>query len=173
MSRTLLLVAPDPDNPPNWCFQPNENGELPTCSFIDGQWHRTFEGGPGMGPGFGSGPGDGVPGAFVALFVLVLFGGIAVTIWKVSTARRMARDSGMNPDDATVMTMLTDDGFEATYLAANLRQPQHQNQPPATPAAGPTTSAAERLRELDRLLAEGLITQAERDERRRVIIDGI
>lgn len=173
MSRIVLLGAPDPDNPPNWCFQPNQDGELPTCSFVGGQWHRSFDGGGDMGPGFGSGPGDGVPGAFVALFVLALVAGIAVTVWKVSTARRMARDSGMNPDDATVMTMFTDDGFEATYLAANLRQPQHQNQPPPTPAAGPTTSAAERLRELDRLLSEGLITQAERDERRRAIIDGI
>lgn len=173
MSRTLLLVAPDPDNPPNWCFQPNQDGELPTCSFVDGQWHRTFDGGPSMGSGFGSEPGSGVPGAFVALFLLVLVLGIAGTIWRVSVARRMATRSGMDPNDAAMMTMMSDDGFEATYLAANLRQPQHQNQTPPTPAAGPAMPAAERLRELDRLLSEGLITQAERDERRRAIIDGI
>lgn len=178
MSRIVTAVEPDPDNPPNWCFRPNENGELPTCSFVDGQWERTYEGGSGVGPGFGpgldSGAGDGIPGAFVAFFLLAVVLGIAGTIWKVSTARRMATQSGMNPDDAAVMTMLTDDGFEATYLAANLRQPQPPAPAsPAGPATGPAAPAAERLRELDRLLTEGLITQAERDERRRAIIDGI
>lgn len=169
MSRIVLLGAPDPDNPPNWCFQPNQNGELPTCTFVDGQWHRTFDGAGDMGPGFGSSPGDGVPGAFVAFFLLILVLGIAGTIWRVSVARRMATRSGMDPGDAAMMTMMSDDGFEATYLAANLRQPQT----PAAPPPAPATSAADRLRELDRLLAEGLITQAERDERRRGIIDGI
>lgn len=156
-----LLGTPDPDNPPAWCFRASPDGDLPTCSFVNGSWHRTFEDG-------GLGPGDGGPGAGAAIgvFFLGLVVAVAVLVWKISVARRMARESGMNPDDATVMTVLTDDGFEATYLAANLRQ-----QPTVPPA--PAASVADRLRELDRLLAEGLITQEERDERRRAVIDGI
>lgn len=163
MSWIALVVAPDPDQPPAWCFQQNAAGELPTCSFVNGTWHRSYSDG-----GLDSGGGPG--GAFAALFVVALLVGGLVLAWKISTARRMAREAGMNEDDATVMTVLTDDGFEATYLAANLRQPQTQPQAPATPVPA---SAADRLRELDRLLAEGLITQAERDERRRAVIDGI
>ncbi len=164
MSWTALLVAPDPDKPPAWCFQQNADGQLPTCSFVNGTWHRSYS---DSGLGSGGGPG----GAFAALFVVALVLGGLVLAWKISTARRMAREAGMNEDDATMMTVLTDDGFEATYLAANLRQPRTQPQAPATtPAPAPV---ADRLRELDRLLAEGLITQAERDERRRAVIDGI
>lgn len=105
-----------------------------------------------------------MPGWFAALFVLVVVFGIASTVWRVSTARRMAEQSGMNPDDATAMTLMSDDGFEATYLASNLRG--------QTPPAGPS-SAAERLRELKALLDEGLITQTEHDERRQAILDSL
>jgi hypothetical protein len=117
-------------------------------------------------------PGDtadpGIPGGFVVLFVVVLLLGIGTTVWKVSTARRMAEQSGMDPDDATAMTLLTDDGFEATYLASNLR-------PRPAPAATPPTTAtnAARLRELKALLDDGLITQAEYDDRRRAILEGL
>jgi hypothetical protein len=86
-----------------------------------------------------------MPGWFAVFFVLVVGFGIASTVWRVSTARRMAEQSGMDPDDATAMTLMSDDGFEATYLASNLRSPR----PPA-PAAG----AAERLRELAGLLEQ-------------------
>lgn len=82
----------------------------------------------------------------------------------------MARDSGMDEDDATAMTLLTDDGFEATYLASNLRPPA---QPPATPSAPGQRSVADRLRELQSLLDQGLVTQAEYDERRRALIEGV
>src|SRR6478752_2280466 len=104
-----------------------------------------------------------MPGWFAVFFVLVVGFGIGSTIWRVSTARRMAEQSGMNPDDATAMTLMSDDGFEATYLASNLR-----GQTPAAPS-----SAAQRLRELKALLNDGLITQAEHDERRRAIIDSL
>jgi hypothetical protein len=64
----------------------------------------------------------------------------------------------------------TDDGLEATYLAANLR-----NQPPQQVPVEPTPrpSAADRLRELERLRVEGLITQEEYDARRRVVLDDL
>ena len=167
MSRDLTLA--DGDNPPNWCFRTNDQGELPTCTYVDGQWHRSYE-----GDDVGMGSDDsGVPGAFAAMFVLALLGGIAVTVWKVSAARRMARDSGMSEGDATAMALLTDDGFEATYLAANLRgATTPPTTPPTTPQPG-TRSTAERMRELQTLLEQGLITQDEYAARRQALIDGV
>ena len=165
MSRTLHLVEPGPDDPPNWCFRANAQGDLPTCTQVDGQWHRTYE-----NSGFGSsGDGSGFAGGIAILMVLSIIVGILATVWRVSTARRMARESGMSERDATTMSLLSDDGLEATYLAANLREPR-----PATPApVAPTSPSAARLRELQELLDQGLITQAEYDERRRAVIDGV
>jgi hypothetical protein len=81
----------------------------------------------------------------------------------------MARRSGMDPDEATAMTLLTDDGFEATYLASNLRG----ESPAPAPASGAPPAAAGRLQELQGLLDRGLITEAEYAGRRQAIIDAI
>ncbi len=154
-----MIAVLGPDDPPAWCFRTNANGDLPTCTYVDGQWHRSYETGPGTM--------DGATSGFAVFFVIALIAGIGFTVWRVSTARRMARDSGMNVGDATAMTLLSDDGFEATYLASNLR-PQTP-----TPAPVPVLGTADRLRELQSLLDQGLITQAEYDERRRAIVDGL
>ena len=147
----------------------NDAGQPSSCTYVDGQWHRSWD---DDGGGFGSGD-PGVPGAFVALFLLALVASIGFTVWKVSTARRMARDAGMSEGDATAMTLLSDEGFEATYLASNLRG---QTTPPTTPSTTPqpgTRSTAERLRELQALLEQGLITQDEYAARRQALIDGV
>jgi hypothetical protein len=114
-----------------------------------------------------SGPGDG----FAVLFVLMLLLGIGTTVWKVSTARRMARDSGMDEGDATAMTLLTDDGLESTYLASNLRH--QQPAPSAEPAAAAKGSTADRLEELQGLHARGLINDEELAAARRKILEGL
>jgi hypothetical protein len=64
--------------------------------------------------------GMGIPGWFVALFVLVILIGIASTAYRVSTARSIARKAGLDPDDATRVTLLVDDALSATYLASQL-----------------------------------------------------
>lgn len=115
------------------------------------------------------GPDMGPPPGFVAFFLIALVASIGFTVWKVSTARRMARDAGMDEGDATAMTLLSDEGFEATYLASNLRG---QTIPPTTPQPG-TRSTAERLRELQALLEQGLITPDEYAARRQALIDGV
>lgn len=157
-------VAADGDNPPNWCLEANADGDLPTCTWDGEHWVRTYE---DRGLDLGSG-GGGPGGGFALLFVLVLAGGVAFTVWQVSTARRMARDSGMDTGDATAMTLLSDDGFEATYLASNLRG---QMTPHPAPVAAATV--AERLRELAALRDQGLITPEEHDARRAAIIDSV
>ena len=147
----FVVAAPDK------CFQQDEHGNLPTCSNDGSGWEVTY---PDSG-----GPGDG----FGALFVLALLIGIGFTIWKVSTARRMARDSGMDVGDATAMTLLTDEGFESTYLASNLR-----GQMTPAPEPGPEPRSSElRLRELESLRTQGLVTEEEYAERRRAILDSL
>jgi hypothetical protein len=123
----------------------------------------------------GDSDGSGAAGAFGVLFVLVILIGIGATIWKVTTARKLAREAGMDPDLATGMTLLTDDGLSATYLASSLRRPEPSGQPtpsnPRTPA--PAAPAAARLAELKGLLDAGAITQVEYDDRRKAIIDSV
>ena len=157
MTRALTVAGAD--DPPESCFEMSPEGELPTCTYGGGEWHRSYDSELGAG--------DGVPGAFVLFFVLAVLAGVAGTIWKVSTARRMARSAGMDEGDATRMALFTDEGFEATYLASNLRGPGAAAPSGAAPGQ---RSTAERLRELQELAAAGLITAEERDERRRAIL---
>jgi hypothetical protein len=55
------------------------------------------------------------------MFVLAAVAGVGLTIWRVSLARDLARESGMDPDRATAVTLLSDDGLDATYLASSRR----------------------------------------------------
>jgi hypothetical protein len=145
----------------------NHNGEPPTCTKENGTWVASWPDGSGVD---GSG-GGGVPGAFVLLLVIGLLVGIGLTVWKVSTARRLATQSGMDPGLATQMTLLTDDGLDATYLAASLRPRPATAAPP--PATAPVRDASTRLAELKGLLDRGVVTQAEYDARRQAIIDSV
>jgi hypothetical protein len=107
---------------------------------------------------------DGFPAIFGVFFVLFLIVAVAGTFWKVSTARRLATQSGMNPDDATAMSLLTDNGLEATYVASQVRQGSGQQA---------QRSAADRLRDLEELHKQGLITTVEYAERREVILKSL
>jgi hypothetical protein len=117
--------------------------------------------------GFGAGD-PGFPDGFIALFILFGLVGVGITIWKVAAARQMAREAGMDPDRATGMTLLDDNGLSATYLASSLRTAPSG----ASDAAAPR-STADRLAELKSLLDNGAITQAEYDGRRQAIIDSV
>jgi hypothetical protein len=81
----------------------------------------------GIGPAYAQPPlpndpngvDQGIPSGFIVLFVLAIVVGIGVTIWKVSTAQTLAKRSGMDPDLAAQMTLLTDDGLDATLPPAS------------------------------------------------------
>jgi hypothetical protein len=105
-----------------------------------------------------------MPPGFAFVFFLGVVLAIASAVWRVSTARRLAERSGMDPGEATMMTLMTEDGLDSTYLAANLRG---QVAPPAQPR--PST-VAERLTELQDLKDRGLVTDAEYAERRQAIL---
>jgi hypothetical protein len=113
--------------------------------------------------------GGGIPSGFVALIVLVGIGGVVFTIWKVSTARRMATEAGLDPGRAGALALLTKDGLDATYIASSLRE-----RPASAPSSAPPPhSAADRLRELEQLRDDGLVTAAEYDARRRAIVESL
>lgn len=152
----LVHLALGPDDPPDWCFDASPTGQLPTCTYSGGQWHRSYDTGGGA-------PATGVIVLVTVVAILVVVAGV---VWRTTTARRMARAGGLSEADATAMSLLTENGLEATYLAASLRPT------PAAPAASGRPSA-ERLQELTGLLGRGLITQDEHDARRRAILDAI
>lgn len=109
-------------------------------------------------------------GAFGMIFFLALLIGIGVLIWKVTTARQLARDAGMDPGQATAMTLLTDTGLEATYIASQVRR-GHPDGGEASQPARPTV--AERLSNLEQLRADGVITEDEHNQRRQAILDAL
>lgn len=160
VSAVLMATASSAHASLQECFDQAENhgGEPPTCTEVNGSWKASWPDDP-----------VGGSGGFAFVFVLAAIVGIAVLVWKVSTARRLAAGSGMDPGLATQMTLLTDAGLEATYVAASLREPAAAS--PATPAEQANT--AERLAELKGLLDEGLISQTEYDAQRRAIIDSV
>jgi hypothetical protein len=144
------------------------NGEPPTCTKVNGSCVPSWTGDPSPGGG------GGVPGAFVFFAVLAVLVAVRLIVWKVSTARSLATQAGMDPGLATQMTLLTEDGLDATYLAANVRnrQPGVSEASPVRPQ-GAHLTAAERLTELRSLMDQGLVTAGEYEERRRAIIDSV
>lgn len=145
---------------PDKCLVMNDAGELPDCTWDGQHWSADY---PGAAE-------SGVPSAFGAFFVLAVLVGIGVTVWRVSLARDLARRSGMSPGQATAVTLLEDDGLEATYLAANLRGSTAPT--PAQPVA-PGRTAHERLVELEGLRRDGLLTDTEYQARRQAIVDSL
>lgn len=125
----------------------------------------------GIGVGFGDAVGptqSGGPSGFFAFAVLVMITGVGVTVWKVLAAREMAREAGLDPDRATAVTLLDEDGFAATYLASSLRD-RPGDAGPSDATASP--SIADRLRALDQLRDVGLVTAEEHTARRAKILD--
>jgi hypothetical protein len=147
----LLVAAPASPAAAQDRLCTDEDGRrIPDCTIQDPDFLRSGD--------------DGIPSGFVALIILGAIAGVGATIYRVTMARDLATKSGMDANQATAMTLLEDDGLEATYLAANLR-PQSQPE-----GAAPQRSVSERLAELEALLADGRVTQAEYDERRAAIL---
>jgi Short C-terminal domain len=95
---------------------------------------------------------------------------VGVTIWRVTMARGIAQQAGMNPNTATAVTLLGNEGLDAAYLAANLR-----NRPaaPTSPDSPAPRTTSERLAELQRLKDQGLVTDEEYDAHRKDILGSV
>lgn len=160
---TSLLAATAEPEPPDECFeQLGPDGALPTCHYNGSTWQVSYDDPAGFGAS------SFIPTAFITLVALMVVVSIAVTVWRHTLARRMATEAGMDPDRATAMTLLTDDGLEATYLASSLRG---RSSAAADDAQG--RSVEERLQELQRLRDQGLVTAEEYDARRAAILDSL
>lgn len=145
----------------------DHNGEPPTCTKVNGQWVASWPDDAGLSSGGGGG------GTIAALLIIGIIGTVAVVAWRVTTARRLARDAGLDPRLATQVALLTDDGLDAAYLASSLRQPAvGAGSAPVAPPPG-ARPVADRLAELASLRDRGLITETEYDERRRAIISEV
>jgi len=159
----LATLRREPGRAPDWCFDMNEDMVPSTCTWTGQKWVKSYD------DGYGSGADGGIPGSFGVLMFLGILVTVAITAWRVSLARRVARDAGLDPDRATELTLLEDHGLEASYLSAHLQARPVAEQPPA-PAV---RSAEERLRELRSLLESGLISQEEHDTRRKAVVDAL
>lgn len=170
---TTAHAASDPGNPPHKCFVTDAQGNLPTCSSNgDGKWTVTYDSGDGF---LDPSNGGGIPSGFIAFGVLVVLIGIGLSIARVAYVRNIAKNAGMDPNEATAVSLLSNDGLEATYLAANLRPQSPSGGPPASPptSKSETRSTQDRLSELQQLHDQGTITTEEYDARRKSIIDSI
>lgn len=99
--------------------------------------------------------------------LLVLLVAIGTTVYRVSVARSMAEKSGLDPGEATRVALLDDDGLSATYLASQMHG--HEAGQANAPTV-PGRSTADRLRELDSLRTQGLVTEDEYAQRRSAIL---
>jgi hypothetical protein len=158
--------------PPAECSDPGY-----TCSYTGGEWNVEAPVGS-VDTQYGS-PDDSGPsvGGMFALFAILglVFGGIGLA-WRVSTARRIAEQAGLDPDTAVSTAILNPDGLAATYVAATLRP--RQPEPPYQPMGhlDPPSSrhtVESRLTQLKQLHDEGLITDEEYDHRRAAILDTV
>lgn len=105
---------------------------------------------------------------FFAPFVLAIVG----MVYRTRAARRIAIRAGMNEQDAAATALWGSPGLDTTYLAANLRAPA-PTVPMGPPRPVPPKTIEDRLRELERLKAEGLVTQGEYDAQRKAIVGSV
>jgi hypothetical protein len=112
---------------------------------------------------------SGFPGAglFIGIFLIAALIAIGMAVYRVSTARRIAQENGLDPDMATRVAFLNDNAVTATYLASNIKRTQA-----APPPAAPVRSVKARLVELQQLHDAGDITDEELAEGRKHIING-
>ena len=118
-------------------------------------------------PGTGTDTGSGFPVGFLLPMLLVLLVAIGTTVYRVSVARSMAEKSGLDPGEATRVALLDDDGLSATYIASQMHGHEAGQ---ANASTVPGRSTADRLRELDSLRTQGLVTEDEYAQRRSAIL---
>lgn len=139
-SFAASAMAAGPEDPPPSCFVANLNDDLPTCTSSDGKnWAVNY-------------PARMQQQQATAFIVLALLIGIAVTVAIVVFMRRQARNAGLDPNTATAVTLLTNPGVSAIYLASNLQPNRVETAPEEDPQQAapadkdhPSMSVADRL----------------------------
>jgi hypothetical protein len=115
-----------------------------------------------------------IPGWFIGVVVLMIVISIGTWLYRISVARSIAENAGLDPDQAARVAMLSKDGVDAAYVASALAQ---RSAPPARPVAPPPTvpskSVEQRLLELQGLRERGLISDEEFQAQRQKILGSI
>jgi competence protein ComGC len=96
-------------------------------------------------------------GIFVFMFIVVFIVSVTTAIFKFSKTRQMALEKGASENEATAVALSGDIGTAAAYVKK-----------PAAPRP-----AAERVREVRDLQAQGLITEAQAEARVAEILRSI
>ena len=99
---------------PDECFALGDNGVPVTCTYVEGE--RVATDTEGLGPAVSDDHGGGPPGGF-AVGVLAVVSAVGFAVWRIVLARNMARRAGMDENEATAMTFLSENGLAATYVA--------------------------------------------------------
>lgn len=115
------------------------------------------------GDPFASGRADSGFGGFGALVVLFMLVGVGIAVYKIWWAGELARRRGHDPSEARLTSFLTgDEGTAAAYMRAE-RQPTSK----------PSPTVEERLRQLEQLRSQGLVTDDEFAAKRTEILDDL
>jgi hypothetical protein len=101
---------------------------------------------------------------FFVFFGLIVVAGIVTTIWRVRATRSLAKSAGLDPDSAAAVALTDPTATSAMIIASRMGQQGGQ------PAGH---DAASRLKELDGLKAQGLITDQEYADKRAAILNGL
>jgi hypothetical protein len=102
-----------------------------------------------------------VPGFFVAAFVLMLALGVGSAVLRYRAGSRIPERAGLNPEDAGMTSLLSENGLPAAYVMSNL--------PGRAAPAG--RSVEERLAELTQLRDRGVISAEEYARARAAVLD--
>jgi len=106
-------------------------------------------------------PSPGIPGWFVAVFVLIAIAGVGTGIWRFAVLRR----GGLNP-------FVAREQLEARLAQSQLLQPPQSQQAPGQQAPEARPSKEQRLAEVDDLYQRGIISAEEHAAGRTMIISG-
>lgn len=121
--------------------------------------------------------GPAIPGIFIFFFVVIVLIGVGSTLYRISTARNIARRNGMDVGDATAVALLNDNGLSAAYLRSGMQHPRSMTDPASGPAAPqptpPPSTPEQRLQDLENLHNAGRITDEEYAAARKRIVDSL
>ena len=118
-------------------------------------------------------PSPGIPGAFIALFVIFAVIGVGVAIWKFSVAKESAEEMGVSPSTATKLALIDPD---TTAVAGSLGSAaiDRLKDNGGDHTSNPSLSQGDldqRLADLDEAHKSGRVTEEEYQTIRKRLLD--
>jgi hypothetical protein len=114
----------------------------------------------------------GIPGWFVAVFILGALFAIGMAIYRFSVTKSTAESLGVPPGRATGLALIDDPSTSTLAAAAAVKESMDAKAATSNTESG-SKSLTERLGELDDALTAGAITRDEYDDARKRLIDNV